>query len=572
LRYLSMTGRPDQHVALVEAGARALHLFADETDEPEYTDVLDLDLGAVSACAAGPRRPQDRAPLGKVAESFQAALPHLRPTGRTDAAEAAAGDGLKDGSVVIAAITSCTNTSNPSVLMAAGLLARKAVARGLRPPAWVKASLAPGSRTVTRYLERAGLLEPLAELGFHVVGYGCTTCIGNSGPLPPEVSAAIERDGLVVASVLSGNRNFEGRVQQEVRANYLMSPPLVVAYALAGTVERDLTSEPIGCDRDGRPVMLADLWPSPREIEEAVSQNVSRDLFETAYATAYDGDQNWQQIASPESSRYAWDPASSYIKRPPYFDGMSAAPGGAAPDIRGARALAYLGDSVTTDHISPAGSIKANSPAGKWLIERGIGPAQFNSYGSRRGHDEVMTRGTFANVRIRNKLVPDIEGGFTLHIPTGETMPIFDAAERYREAGTPLIVIAGREYGSGSSRDWAAKGPSLLGVRAILAESFERIHRSNLIGMGIVPLQFEDGTTAASLGLTGREVFDILDLDAAIGATGKAAKRAVIRATASDHSVTEFEAIVRIDTPMEADYYRHGGILQYVLRQLLAAR
>jgi aconitate hydratase len=569
LHYLRITGRDAEHIALVEACARAQGLFREPDREPEYTDVLNLDLSTVSACAAGPRRPQDRAPLAAVPRSFRDALPQLRRAGASDRPDRDRGK-LTDGSVVIAAITSCTNTSNPSVLVAAGLLARNAAQRGLMPPAWVKASLAPGSRTVTAYLKDAGLLEPLEQLGFHVVGYGCTTCIGNSGPLPPDVSHAIEAESLVVASVLSGNRNFEGRVQQEVRANYLMSPPLVVAYALAGSIEVDLTSEPLGRDADGRPVMLSDIWPTSKEVEAVIAEHVTTALFRDAYAGVFDGDENWRNVNAPQSSRYTWDPASTYIKRPPFFDGMGLEPGQRVCDITGARALAVLGDSVTTDHISPAGSIRANSPAGQWLIARGVQPAQFNSYGSRRGHDDVMARGTFANVRIRNRLVPEVEGGYTLHIPTGETLSIFDAAQRYKEAGTPLIIIAGKEYGSGSSRDWAAKGPSLLGVRAVLAESFERIHRSNLIGMGIVPLQFEEGESAPELGLTGHEVFDVLDLDRAIAGTGKAGRRAVVRATARDGRVTEFEALVRIDTPKEAEYYRHGGILQYVLRQLLA--
>jgi aconitate hydratase len=573
LRYLRLTGRSDEHVELVEACTRALGLFRQKDDpEPEYTDLLRLDLGTVSACVAGPRRPQDRVPLAAVASTFAEALPQLARAARRaqSPGELSRPDALDDGSVVIAAITSCTNTSNPSVLVAAGLLARNAVARGMRPPAWVKATLAPGSRTVTDYLARAGLLEPLERLGFHTVGYGCTTCIGNSGPLPADVSREIEARSLVVASVLSGNRNFEGRVQQEVRANYLMSPPLVVAYALAGSVRRDLTAEPVGLDADGRSVMLTDLWPSSAEIQSCVARFVSADVFRSAYGGGLGGDENWDRIAAPVGPRYAWDPESSYIKSPPYFLGMPAQPPAGIADVRGARVLAYLGDSVTTDHISPAGGIRAESPAGLWLQERGVAAADFNSYGSRRGHDDVMARGTFANVRIRNRLAPGTEGGYTTHIPSGEVLAIFDAAERYRAEGTPLVVLAGKEYGSGSSRDWAAKGPFLLGVRAVLAESFERIHRSNLVGMGIVPLEFEAGDTAEGIGLTGHETLDIVDLGAAIRSEGKSARRATVRAVAADGDVVEFQALVRVDTPQEAEYYRHGGILQYVLRQLRA--
>ncbi len=571
LRYLRMTGRDEEQVQLVEACLRAQGLLREDDREPEYTDVLCLDLGEVRASVAGPRRPQDRVPLGLASQSFRDALPQLRPTPKDAAGNGQAGTGLRDGSIVIAAITSCTNTSNPSVLVAAGLLARNAVQRGLQRAPWVKASLAPGSRTVTNYLRDAGLLEHLERIGFNVVGYGCTTCIGNSGPLLPEVSQAIEADSLVVVSVLSGNRNFEGRVQQEVRANYLMSPPLVVAYALAGSIEKDLTSEPLGTDASGTPVFLSDIWPSAQEIESVIAQHVTTDLYRKAYAEVFEGDANWQDIKAPSGARYEWDSASSYIKKPPYFDDMAAEPSKDVGDIIGARVLAYLGDSVTTDHISPAGSIRATSPAGRWLIGRGITPAMFNSYGSRRGHDEVMARGTFANVRIRNRLTPDIEGGVTLHLPSGEVMSIFEASERYRSAGTPLIVVAGREYGSGSSRDWAAKGPMLLGVRAVLAESFERIHRSNLVGMGMIPLEFEPGVSAVSLGLTGHEVFDIVGLQSAILAGDRAERKVRVRASGPDGRVNEFRAVARIDTPQEAEYCRHGGILQYVLRQVLAA-
>lgn len=570
LAYLRSTGRSEEHVALVEAYLKAQGLMVSEDDlEPEYSELLELDLRSVEASAAGPRRPQDRVRLREVAASFAKALPDLR---KTDKAPQPRRNeiGLMDGAVVLAAITSCTNTSNPSVMVAAGLLARKAVELGLKPRPWVKASLAPGSRVVTDYLRSAGLLEPLEALGFHLAGYGCTTCIGNSGPLLPEVSEAIEMDGLVVASVLSGNRNFEGRVQQEVRANYLMSPPLVVAYALAGSIMMNLTIQPLGLSSDGRPVFLKDIWPRSREVAEVVQRHVRRELFAERYASVFEGDRRWQEIPCPDSELFPWDAQSTYIKRPPYFDGMPPGPAAHVPDIEGARALLYLGDSVTTDHISPAGSIRPQSPAGQWLMERGVQPVDFNSYGSRRGHDEVMTRGTFANVRIRNRLAPGMEGGFTTHVPSGEVMTVFDAAMRYRQEGTPLLVLAGKEYGSGSSRDWAAKGPQLLGVRAVLAESYERIHRSNLVGMGVAPLQLPAGETVESLGLTGFELFAIRGLDAALNASSAEDRRVEIVAESPDGSVRRFMARLRVDTPREAEYYRHGGILQYVVRQLLA--
>jgi aconitate hydratase len=613
LRYLRFTGRPDAHVALVEAYARRQGLFHDPgAPEPVFSERLDLDLAGVEPSIAGPGRPQDRVPLGGAAASFRAALPSLLPPaaaptakraaagvpgtetsvgvwGETPAGEAPGGEGrageaaaggpataedeLAHGSVVIAAITSCTNTSNPSVMIGAGLLARKAVARGLRVKPWVKTSLAPGSQVVTRYLERAGLARDLDALGFHLVGYGCTTCIGNSGPLPAAVSREIARRGLVVCAVLSGNRNFEGRIHSEVRANYLMSPPLVVAYALAGRIDVDLTREPLGVDAHGRPVHLPEIWPSREEIERATAAAVDAAMFRDTYRDVYRGDEEWAALAVPAGGRYRWDPASTYVKAPPYFDDMAAGPPGAVPDIRGARALVVLGDSVTTDHISPAGSIAVDSPAGRYLMDRGVAPADFNSYGARRGNHEVMVRGTFANVRIRNRLAPGTEGGVTTYLPSGEVLTIYEAAMRYQKDGTPLLVLAGREYGSGSSRDWAAKGPALLGVRAALAESFERIHRSNLIGMGILPLEFLPGEGGvAALGLTGREVFEILGVEPAIAGGRGATRRARVVARGESGEPRAFEVQVRIDTPQEAEYYRHGGILRYTLRQLLAGR
>lgn len=580
LRYLRHSGRSEEHIQLVETYFKEQGLFhTPETPEAVYSDILELDLSTVEPSVAGPRRPQDRVPLSKTADSFREALPSLLGPSASgaDAAPAVRArlDGqefeLTHGSVVIAAITSCTNTSNPSVMIAAGLLARNAVERGLRSKPWVKTSLAPGSRVVTRYLEAAGLSRYLDEIGFNTVGYGCTTCIGNSGPLPDAISRAIAEGGLVTASVLSGNRNFEGRINPEVRANYLMSPPLVVAFALAGRIDIDLASEPLGTDRDGKPVYLRDIWPSQVEINQVIERCVTRELFEETYSAVFQGDENWNSIEVPAGDRFAWDESSTYIRRPPYFDGMRPEEPDSVEDIRGARVLAYLGDSITTDHISPAGSIKPDSPAGKYLLERGVPQAEFNSYGSRRGNHEVMVRGTFANVRIRNRLAPGTEGGFTTHIPSGEVMTIYDAAVRYSEAGIPLIVLAGKEYGSGSSRDWAAKGPFLQGVKAVIAESFERIHRSNLVGMGIVPLQFAPGENADSLGLTGREVFDIQGVAEAIASGFASGRTARVTARAEDGRTIEFQATIRIDTPREADYYRNGGILQYVLRQLIKA-
>jgi aconitate hydratase len=602
LRYLRLTGRSEEQIALVEAYSREQGLFHDEkTPEAEYSELLSLDLATVEPSLAGPKRPQDRVVLSQAGESFNKALPSLiKPKSTQTAAattvattngkweqeggspaaigvedpnvhehvSASVKDSLKHGSVVIAAITSCTNTSNPSVLIGAGLLAKKAVEKGLTVPAWVKTSLAPGSKTVTDYLAKAGLTPYLEKLKFHLVGYGCTTCIGNSGPLPEEVSKAIDEKELVVASVLSGNRNFEGRINSEVRANYLMSPPLVVAFALAGRIDIDLRKDAIGKGRDGQPVYMADIWPSSREIEETMEQSITSEMFSKSYAEVFAGDERWRGLSVPKGETYAWEKDSTYIRQAPYFDDMSVKP---APvhDVKKARVLAVLGDSVTTDHISPAGSIKKDSPAGKYLQEHGVKPADFNSYGSRRGNHEVMVRGTFANVRLRNKLVAT-EGGYTRHLPTNTEMSIFDASEKYRAAGTPLIILAGKEYGSGSSRDWAAKGPALLGVRAVIAESYERIHRSNLVGMGVLPLQFSAGQNAESLKLTGEEVFEISGIRELVEhfAAGRQVK---VRATA-DGKTKEFDALVRIDTPQEALYYANGGILQYVLRQLLATK
>ena len=600
LRYLRLTGRSEEQIALVEAYSREQGLFHDEkTPEAEYSELLTLDLATVEPSLAGPKRPQDRVVLSQAGESFQKALPSLmkpKPAAATAAVPATPAAkweqeggnpiaigvedpkvqehvpasvkyALQHGSVVIAAITSCTNTSNPSVLIAAGLLAKKAVEKGLTVPPWVKTSLAPGSKTVTEYLAKAGLTPYLEKLKFHLVGYGCTTCIGNSGPLPTEVSQAIDENELVVASVLSGNRNFEGRINSEVRANYLMSPPLVVAFALAGRIDIDLRKDAIGKGRDGEPVYLADIWPSQREIEETMQQSITSEMFSKSYADVFQGDERWRSLAVPKGQTYEWEQDSTYIRRAPYFDEMAVKPA-SIHDIKKARALAVLGDSVTTDHISPAGSIKKDGPAGKYLQEHGVKPADFNSYGSRRGNHEVMVRGTFANVRLRNKLVAT-EGGYTRHLPTSTEMSIFDASEKYRAAGIPLVVLAGKEYGSGSSRDWAAKGPALLGVRAVIAESYERIHRSNLVGMGVLPLQFLASQNAESLKLSGEEVFEITGIRDVVEhfAAGRE-----VKVRAKGKSEIEFNALVRIDTPQEALYYANGGILQYVLRQLLATK
>jgi aconitate hydratase len=573
LEYLRLTGRSEEQIALVDAYARAQGVFADASaPDPEFSAVLELDLGSVAPCLAGPSRPQDRVLLGSVKGEFAKALPGLAG-GKTppDAAALArkvpislggvTGE-LAHGSVVIAAITSCTNTSNPSVLVAAGLLAKKAVERGLRVKPWVKTSLAPGSRVVTDYLADSGLLAPLERLGFGVVGYGCTTCIGNSGPLPQEVGDAITAGSLVAVSVLSGNRNFEGRINSLVRANYLASPPLVVAYALAGRIDLDLTKEPIGTDSQGRPVMLAELWPGPEEVQRTVAGSVKREMFQRRYADVFQGDAHWKSLSAPVGARYAWAKESTYIRKPPFFDGVTREPGH-PEDVRAARVLALLGDSVTTDHISPAGSISPKSPAAKWLLDQGVAQVDWNSYGARRGNYEVMVRGTFANTRLKNLLAPGTEGGVTTYLPDGDVTSIYDASVRYAAAGVPLIAIAGAEYGTGSSRDWAAKGTMLLGVRAVIAKSFERIHRSNLVGMGVLPLEFADGANAQSLGLTGRELYDLEGL-----ANLRPRQPLTVRARDGRDEKT-FKVIVRIDTPRELDYYRHGGILPYVLRSLL---
>ncbi|HEX9109369.1 MAG TPA: aconitate hydratase, partial [Longimicrobiales bacterium] len=608
LRYLRFTGRPDWRVKLIEAYMKEQGLFhSAESPEPEFSDTLTLDLSSVEPSIAGPRRPQDRIPLSRAGKAFAEALPSLLPNGAApptqkqgagtgekvhglavgvpgqeayanlpggeDLAGGPSGAGsLEHGSIVIASITSCTNTSNPAVMVAAGLLARKAVERGLATQPWVKTSLAPGSRVVTDYLERAGLTPYLDKLGFNLVGYGCATCIGNSGPLRPEISEAIATKGLVVCSVLSGNRNFAGRIHSEVRANYLMSPPLVVAYALAGRMGLDIYNEPLGTGSDGRSVFLKDLWPTQHEVHETIRSSLASESFTSEYAHVFEGDDVWRSLPTPAGDRYDWDPSSTYVKKPPYFEGMKEQAPEVAGDIAGARCLAFLGDSITTDHISPAGSIKLKSPAGQYLVGRGVEPKDFNSYGSRRGNDEVMVRGTFANVRIRNKLAPDTEGGVTIHLPSGEPMSIYDAAVSYQAEATPLLVLAGREYGSGSSRDWAAKGPYLQGIKAVIAESFERIHRSNLVGMGILPLQFMEGESAESLGLTGRESFDLDGLGGMIATGFSRGRELRVRARAEDGGEKEFRVLVRIDTPQEALYYRHGGILQYVIRQLLRGK
>jgi aconitate hydratase len=574
LAYLRLTGRREADVALVEAYARAQGLFrTDDTPPPAYSERLSLDLATVVPTLAGPRRPHDKVALTDVKEGFAKALPSLLkdPTAGADALARRARISIRGsevelghGSVVIAAITSCTNTSNPSVLVAAGLLARNAVRRGLTAKPWVKTSLAPGSRVVTEYLKAAGLLGDLEALGFHVVGYGCTTCIGNSGPLPEAVSAGIREQGLVAVSVLSGNRNFEGRISPDARANYLASPPLVVAYALAGRMDLDLTTEPLGRDRQGGEVYLRDLWPSPEEIRAVVAEHVTAELFRRTYADAFTGDDAWRELPVPAGARFAWDPASTYVRLPTFFADMPRKP---APlgELLGARVLASLGDMITTDHISPAGSIAKDSPAARYLTEHGVAPRDFNSYGARRGNHEVMMRGTFANVRLKNLLCPGTEGGVTRHLPSGDIVSIFDAAERYRAEGVPLVILAGREYGTGSSRDWAAKGTFMLGVRAVIAQSFERIHRSNLIGMGVLPLEFLPGEGREALGLTGEETYSITGIASDL-APGKVLD---VVATAPGGATRAFRAKARVDTQVELEYYRHGGILQLVLRQLL---
>ncbi len=588
LDYLRLTNRDAARIALVEAYAKAQGLFRQVTmADPVYSETIELDLATVEPSLAGPRRPQDRVSLKQAKSSFQAALSSMLASSPKKSAEAAGsahvsaigprggvavadvagvGTQLDHGSVVIAAITSCTNTSNPSVMIGAGLLAKKAVERGLKRQPWVKTSLAPGSKVVTEYLRQSGLERYLDELGFNLVGYGCTTCIGNSGPLPDEVSAEVDARNLVVASVLSGNRNFEGRIQQQVRANYLASPPLVVAYALAGRMTLDLTTEPIGIDKAGEPVYLRDLWPTEREIQDTMVRAVNANMFREQYADVFHGDARWQSLQVPIGDRFVWDEGSTYIRNPPFFEDIALQPAALA-DISGARVLALLGDSITTDHISPAGSIKKDSPAGAYLIAHGVKPADFNSYGARRGNHEVMVRGTFANVRLRNQLAPGTEGGWTILQPGGEVMTIYDAAMNYKAAAVPLLVIAGKEYGSGSSRDWAAKGTLLLGVKAVIAESFERIHRSNLVNMGVLPLQFEAGASAASLGLTGRETFSITGIASGLRPGGQV----TVTAEPEQGAAIEFTATARIDTPEELVAFRHGGILPYVLRQLVAA-
>jgi aconitate hydratase len=573
IRYLELTGRASEQVALVEAYAKAQGLWRiDGAPAADYTDIVSLDLTTIEPSLAGPKRPQDRVPLRSAKTIYQTSVKKMAEE-RTQKNPGATGVGcasvggtrfdVKDGAVLIAAITSCTNTSNPTVLIAAGLLARNANALGLKSKPWVKTSLAPGSRVVTDYLQKAGLLRELEALGFYTVGYGCTTCIGNSGPLKSEISEAVRTGDVIAASVLSGNRNFEGRVHPEIKMNFLASPPLVVAYALAGSLDIDITTEALGQGRNGQAVYLKDIWPSAADVASAVAASVDSAMFKNGYANVFTGDANWSSIKTPAGKIYEWDGKSTYVKNPPYFDGMTMSPSPVG-DLKGARVLAVLGDSVTTDHISPAGNISKSSPAAKYLVAQGVQPADFNSYGARRGNHEVMMRGTFANIRLRNALLPGTEGGVTLHIPSGESMSIFDAAVKYKADGTPLVVLAGKEYGTGSSRDWAAKGTMLLGVKAVIAESFERIHRSNLIGMGVLPLQYKDGQSMQSLGLTGRERFEI------VGLNQGAAKVVKVIATADDGGKTEFEARLRIDTPKELDYYQHGGILHYVLRQLAA--
>ncbi len=594
LNYLRLSGRDEAQIKLVEAYAKAQGLWHDaSTPQAEFSATLELDLADVKPSLAGPKRPQDRVLLEGVQKSFKDAVGPLTANRRakngavadfaneggataignpansiTSSGVRVEKDGesflLGDGSVVIAAITSCTNTSNPAVMLGAGLLAKKAAAKGLKSKPWVKPSLGPGSLVVTDYLEKTGLLKELEKVGFYVVGYGCTTCIGNSGPLPAEISKGIAEGDLAVASVLSGNRNFEGRVHPEVKMNYLASPPLVVAYALAGTLDIDLTKEPIGTGSDGQPVFLKDIWPTNKEISDTIAGAINPEMFEKNYADVFKGDSRWNAIASPDGSVYQWDD-STYIKNPPYFDGMGKEPG-SIDDIHGARALGVFGDSITTDHISPAGSIKKDSPAGRFLISKGVEPKDFNSYGSRRGNDDVMVRGTFANIRIKNLMLDGVEGGYTLHVPSGEQLAIYDAAMKYKAEKTPLVVLAGKEYGTGSSRDWAAKGTLLLGVKAVIAESFERIHRSNLVGMGVLPCQFLDGQNAQTLGLTGKETFDIT------GLKDGASKEADVVATAADGSKKSFKVKVLLLTPKERDFFRHGGILQYVLRQLAAKK
>jgi aconitate hydratase len=599
LDYLRLTGRSEEQLALVEAYAKEQGMWLDPTldsyVEPVFSEYLELDLSTVVPSIAGPKRPQDRIELSRAKEQFQRDLPTYAPevTNGVDEAEREsfpASDSpaitssvartypvtdaegrefdLFHGAVAIASITSCTNTSNPSVMMAAALVAKKAVEKGLSAKPWVKTSMAPGSQVVTNYYEKAGMWPYLEKLGFHLVGYGCATCIGNSGPLDEQVSAVVNEHDLAVAAVLSGNRNFEGRINPDIKMNYLASPPLVIAYALAGTMDFDFESDPLGRDEDGRPIFLRDIWPTPDEVQAVIDSSIDRAMFTKDYADVFTGDERWRALPTPEGDTFEWDPESTYVRKPPYFEGMQAEPSPVV-DFHGARVLAKLGDSVTTDHISPAGSIKADRPAGEYLAAHGVERRDYNSYGSRRGNHEVMIRGTFANIRLRNQLVPGVEGGFTKNLLTGEQTSIYDASQAYQQAGIPLVVLGGKEYGSGSSRDWAAKGTSLLGVKAVITESFERIHRSNLIGMGVLPLQFPDGESADSLGLDGTETFDITGVTALN--EGTTPRTLAVKATKEDGTVVEFDAVLRIDTPGEADYYRNGGILQYVLRQVAAS-
>ncbi|MEZ0108118.1 aconitate hydratase [Catenulispora sp. EB89] len=569
ISYLKLTGRSAEQLALVEAYAKAQGLWHDASREPSYSEYLELDLASVVPSIAGPKRPQDRVVLAEAKDKFAEVLPTYAAQG-TKPTPVTMEDGtqvvIDNGAVVIASITSCTNTSNPQVMIGAALLAKNAVEKGLHAKPWVKTTLAPGSKVVSDYYERAGLTPYLDKLGFNLVGYGCVTCIGNSGPLPEPVSKAVNEADLAVVSVLSGNRNFEGRINPDVKMNYLASPPLVVAYAIAGTMDFDFENEPLGYDGDDKPVFLKDIWPSTQEIQSVIEQAITAEMFAKDYADVFHGDERWRSLPTPTGNVFEWDTDSTYVRKPPYFEGMSAEPSPVA-DIHAARVLAKLGDSVTTDHISPAGSIKADSPAGKYLAEHGVGPRDFNSYGSRRGNHEVMIRGTFANIRLRNQLLDGVEGGFTKNLLSGEQTTIYDASQAYQAAGIPLVVLAGKEYGSGSSRDWAAKGTALLGVKAVVAESYERIHRSNLIGMGVVPLQYPAGQNAESLGLTGEETFEITGLEELNnGSTPRTVK---VKAGTSGGQNIEFDAVVRIDTPGEADYYRNGGIMQYVLRNLL---
>jgi len=574
LDYLRVTGRSQEQIDLVEAYCKAQGLWHDASIEPNYSEYLELDLSTVVPSIAGPKRPQDRVELSASKATFEQDLKNYAPSLSAPVPVKGKDYQIDHGAVTIASITSCTNTSNPSVMLAAGLLARNAVEKGLHSKPWVKTSLAPGSKVVTEYYKKAGLTESLNDLGFDLVGYGCTTCIGNSGPLAEEISAAVHEGDLAVTAVLSGNRNFEGRINPDVKMNYLASPPLVIAYALAGTMDFDFETEPLGRDQQGQDVFLRDIWPTPAEVQSTIDSSINSEMFTSQYASVFDGDERWKSLPTPKGALFEWDDASTYVKKPPYFEGMTMTPD-PVKDVHRARVLVKLGDSVTTDHISPAGAIKADSPAGAYLSAKGVSRVDFNSYGSRRGNHEIMIRGTFANIRLRNQLLTDVEGSYTRNFTTsaGEQSFIFDASEAYQAEGTPLVALAGKEYGSGSSRDWAAKGTSLLGIRVVIAESFERIHRSNLIGMGVLPLQYPAGVTAESLGLDGTEVFDVTGIEALNDGAIPSTVRVVATASAhsaADKSPIEFDAVVRIDTPGEADYYRNGGILQYVLRSLVA--